>query len=76
MLADCLLWEELDTLQHVFGAEHVGLDKLPTLSRLYAETPGRAAFQKMLASHPAPVTGRGLAAEAEIIGRVRSYLAA
>ena len=75
MIADCLLWEELDVLQHVFGAEHVGLDKLPTLSRLYLETPGRAAFQKVLAAHPAPVTGRGLAAEAEIIGRVQSYLA-
>ncbi len=75
MLADCLLWEELDVLQHVFG-EHAGLDKLPTLSRFYVEAPGRAAFQKALAPHPAPVTGRGLAAEAEIIGRIRSYLAA
>ena len=52
MIADCLLWEELDVLQHVFGAEHVGLDKLPTLSRLYLETPGRAAFQKVLAARP------------------------
>ncbi len=76
MLADCLLWEELDSVQHVFGAEHVGLDNLPTLSRLYVEAPGRAAFQKVLASHAAPVTGRGLAAEAQIIGRIRSYLAA
>jgi glutathione S-transferase len=75
MLADCLLWEELDSLQHVFGAEHVALDKLPTLSRLYVEAPGRAAFQKALASHPAPITGRGIAAETEIIGRIRAYLA-
>jgi glutathione S-transferase len=75
MLADCLLWEELDSLQHLFG-EHVGLDKLPTLSRIYLEAPGRAAFQKVLASHPAPVTGRGSAAETEIIGRIRGYLAA
>jgi len=75
MLADCLLWEELDSLQHVFG-EHVGLDKLPALSRLYLEAPGRAAFQQVLSSHPAPVTGRGTAAETEIIGRIRGYLAA
>ena len=74
MLADCVLWEELDSLQHVFG-EHVGLDRLPTLSRIYAETPGRAAFQKVLQSKPAPVTGRGSAAETEIIGRIRGYLA-
>ena len=75
MLADCLLWEELDSLQHVFG-EHVGLDKLPTLSRIYLEAPGRAAFQKVLASHSAPITGRGMTAETEIIGRIRGYLAA
>jgi glutathione S-transferase len=73
MLVDCLLWEELDVLRHVFG-EHAELDELPTLSRLYAEIPGRAAFLKVLASRPAPVTGRGLAAETEIIGRVRTYL--
>jgi glutathione S-transferase len=74
MIADCLLWEELDVLQHVFG-EQARLDELPTLSRLYAESPGRAVFQKLLAARPEPVTGRGLAAEAEIIGRIRTYLA-
>lgn len=74
MLADCLLWEELDSLQHVFG-EHVGLDELPTLSRIYAEAQGRAVFQKTLAAHPAPITGRGIPAETEIIGRIRTYLA-
>jgi glutathione S-transferase len=74
MLADCLLWEEIDVLKHVFG-ERSGLDELPTLSRLYAEGPGRAAFQKELASQPAPVTGRGLVAESEIVGRVQTYIA-
>jgi len=33
-------------------------------------------FQKVLASYPAPITGRGTGAETEIIGRIRSYLAA
>lgn len=75
MIADCLLWEELDSLQHLFG-DHVGIDDLPMLSRIYREAPGRPAFEKVLASHPAPVTGRGSAAEAEIIGRIRGYLAA
>jgi hypothetical protein len=55
------------------SARHVGLDNLPTLSRLYLEAPGRAVFQKVLASHPAPITGRGSGAETEIIGRIRSY---
>ena len=75
MLADCLLWEELDVAQHVFG-KHAGLDQLPTLARLYAESPGRAAFKKVLAAHTAPATGRGLAAEAEIIGRLPGLIAA
>jgi glutathione S-transferase len=75
MLADCLLWEELDVAQHVFGT-HAGLDQYPTLARLYAETPGRAAFKKVLAAHTAPVTGRGVAAEAEIIGRLPGLIAA
>src|SRR2546421_218702 len=65
MLADCLLWEELDVAQHVF-AERLRLGELPTLARVYAESTGRAAFKKVLAAHSAPVTGRGLAAEAEI----------
>jgi hypothetical protein len=69
MLADCLLWEELDVAQHVFG-EQVRLDGLPTLARLYQESAGRSAFKKVLAAHTGPVTGRGLAAEAEIIGRL------
>lgn len=75
MLADCLLWEELDVVEHVFG-KHAGLDALPTLSRLYGETPGRPAFEKVLGANRGPVTGRGLAAEAEIISRVRTYLEA
>jgi hypothetical protein len=75
MLADCLLWEELDVAQHVFG-ENARLDEFPTLARLYTESPGRAAFKKVLAAHSAPVTGRGVAAEAEIIGRLPALLAA
>jgi hypothetical protein len=75
MLADCLLWEELDVAQHVFG-EHARLDELPTLARLYAESAGRSAFKKVLAAHTAPVTGRGLAAETEIIGRLAGLVAA
>jgi glutathione S-transferase len=75
MLADCLLWNSLDVAQHVFG-EHAQLDAFPALARVYAECPGRAAFEKVLAAHSAPVTGRGLAAEAEIIGRLPKLLAA
>lgn len=75
MLADCLLWEELDVAQHVF-AERLRLGELPTLARVYAESTGRAAFKKVLAAHSAPVTGRGLAAEAEIIGRLPALVAA
>jgi len=75
MLADCLLWEELDVAQHVFGKD-ARLDRFPTLARFYAESPGRATFDKVLGQHSAPVTGRGLAAEAEIIGRLPKLLTA
>lgn len=75
MLADCLLWEVLDVAQHVFG-ENARLDAFPTLARVYTESPGGAAFKAVLARHSAPVTGRGLSAEAEIIGRLPALLAA
>jgi glutathione S-transferase len=73
MLADCLLWEELDLVQHVFG-EHARLENRPTLARIHREAPGRDAFLAGLA-RPAAVTGRGLASEAEILPKIRAAVA-
>ncbi len=57
MIADCLLWEELSVLQHVFGS-HVPLGSWPELARFHAEFAGRAACERQLAAKPRPVTGR------------------
>jgi glutathione S-transferase len=74
MLIDCLLWEEIDVVQHVFG-EHLRLHEFATLARLYHESPGRAVFEKLLAAQPASVTGRGLAGEDEALAKIRELLA-
>jgi len=57
MVADCLLWEEISVLQHVFGP-HVPLGSWPELARFYAEFAGRAVCERELAAKPRPVTGR------------------
>jgi hypothetical protein len=75
MLADCLLWEELDVAQHVFG-EHLRLHEFAALSRLYHEAPGRAVFERLIAARPASVTGRGLTGEAETLAKIRELIAA
>jgi hypothetical protein len=59
----------------VFG-EHLRLHEFATLARLYHESPGRAVFEKLLAAHPAPVTGRGLAGEGEALAKIRELVAA
>ncbi len=57
MVADCLLWEELSMLQHVFGP-YVPLGSWPELARFHAEFSGRAVCERELAAKPRPVTGR------------------
>jgi glutathione S-transferase len=74
MLVDCLLWEELDVAQHVFG-EHIRLHEFATLSRAYQESAGRATFERLLASRPASITGRGLASEADMLAQIRTLVA-
>jgi glutathione S-transferase len=73
LLADCMLWEELDVVQHVFG-ELFRLDDYPTLARAYRDAPARAAFEAVRARR-APVTGRGLA-EDDTIQRIRQLMSA
>jgi hypothetical protein len=75
MLADCLLWEELDVAQHVFG-QHLRLHEFATLSRLYQEAAGRAVFESLIAARPASVTGRGLTSEGEVLAKIRELVAA
>jgi glutathione S-transferase len=73
MVVDCLLWEELSVLQHVFGP-HVPLGSWPELARFYAEFSGRTVCDRELAAKPRPVTGRP--EETAAIARVQQALAA
>ena len=52
MLADCLLWEELNVAQHVFGPR-LSLAATPMLARFYEEFPARPTCEAVLASSPA-----------------------
>ncbi len=72
MVADCLLWEELSVVQHVFGP-HVPLGSWPELARFYAEFAGRAVCERQLAAKPRPVTGRP--GEPAAIARLQQALA-
>lgn len=75
MVADCMLWEELDAVQHVFG-DHFKLDDYPTLAKFYRDCPARAAFDEVLRSRRLPITGRGLPAEDEGIEKIRRLVSA
>jgi hypothetical protein len=71
MLADCLLWEELDVAQLVFGA-HWSLAATPTLKKLYEDFPARPVCEALLAEQPCPVTARPN--EAEAIAKIQQTL--
>jgi hypothetical protein len=57
MVADCLLWEELDVARVVFGP-HWSLETTPTLARFYEDFPARPTCEALLAEHGAPITAR------------------
>jgi hypothetical protein len=71
MLADCLLWEELDAARVVFGS-HWSLGATPTLARFYDDFPGRGIFEAVLAERPCPITARPN--EAEGIAKIQQLL--
>jgi glutathione S-transferase len=74
VLADCMLWEEIDVVQHVFGARFP-LDDYPTLARWHRSAPAHAVFAA-IRDRRAAVTGRGLAAEDDVILRIRERMSA
>lgn len=71
MLADCLLWEELDALEAIFS-DTIELGDFLTLPSFYQECPGRDAFQEYLTAHPCQFSGRP--AEADAIAQIRKTL--
>lgn len=71
MLTDCLLWEELDVAQAVFG-QHWSLAATPTLARFYEAFPGRASCETLLREQPCPITARP--EEAAAIAKIQQLL--
>jgi hypothetical protein len=72
MLADCLLWEELNVAQLVFGPR-LSLAETPTLARFYEVFPARPTCEALLAEQPCAVTARP--EEAAVIARIHELVA-
>ncbi|HEU4618491.1 MAG TPA: glutathione S-transferase N-terminal domain-containing protein [Gammaproteobacteria bacterium] len=73
MVADCILWDQLDSARHVFG-DALRLDSTPTVARFYRDFAGRTTFERLLTEKPCQVTGRP--GEAAAVARVRELVAA
>jgi hypothetical protein len=71
MLADCLLWEELDVARVVFGP-HWSLTATPTLARFYDDFQARGICEALIAERPCPITARPN--EAEGIAKIQQLL--
>lgn len=72
MVADCILWDQLNSARHVFG-NRFGLDATPTVARFYRDCLGRETFEELLQAKPCPVTGRP--GEADCVARIRKLIA-
>ncbi len=72
MVADCILWDQINAAQHVFG-DRLGLDTTPTLARFYRDCPGRESFERLIHAKPCQVTGRP--GEADCVARIRELVA-
>jgi hypothetical protein len=71
MLADCLLWEELDVSQRIFGA-HWSLAATPALAKFFEEFAGRASCESVLNEQPCPITARP--EEGAVIAKIQESL--
>jgi glutathione S-transferase len=72
MLVDCLLWEELNVVQEVFGPRF-SLAQTPMLARFYDDFPARQICESTLAERPCPITARP--GEPEAIAKIRELVA-
>jgi glutathione S-transferase len=71
-VADCILWDQINAAQHVFGRK-LSLDATPTLARFYRDCPGRETFERLLHEKPCPHTARP--GEEECVARIREFVA-
>ena len=71
-ITDCLLWEELDVIKHVFH-DYISFEKTESLGNFYNECPGRSIFKQLLNEHPNRITGRPQ--EVDAIAKIQKILA-
>ena len=71
MLADCLLWDELNVARQVFGPR-LSLAQTPMLARFYEEFPARQICEGMLTDQPCPITARP--EEAAAIAKIQQLI--
>ena len=71
MVADCILWDQIDCIQHISGGKF--LDGTPTLAQFYRDCPARETFEGLLRTNPCSVTARP--GEDECIARIRKLVA-
>jgi glutathione S-transferase len=71
MIADCLLWEEIDVVRTVFGT-HVDFSSLPTLDAVYERYSTGTAFRRLLQDNPCQITARP--GEAQMIAQIQQTL--
>ena len=68
----CLLWEELNVAQHVFGPR-LSLAATPMLARFYEEFPARPTCEAVLGQQPCPITARP--EEAAVVAKIQQLIA-
>ena len=71
MVADCLLWEELDVAQRVFGPA-LAPQSQPGLARFHREFSARNVCEALKQEHPWPITARP--AEDDAIAKIQAVL--
>jgi hypothetical protein len=72
MVADCLLWDQLNSAQHVFG-RHLGFETTPTVERFYRDYAGRATIERKLEEKPCHIKARP--GEADAVARIAALVA-
>lgn len=71
MLADCLLWQQLWVISHVFG-DALEIEAFPGMHDFFQHCTSRDVFEVLIKDYPVQLTGR--AEEPEVIKRIQELL--
>lgn len=71
MLADCILWQQLWVIDHIFG-EASGIENLPKLDNFFKLCPEHEVFENLITAYPLQLTGRF--EEKAVVKRIQKLL--